>query len=639
MLIPRSLKAHPWRTALLAGTLVLVVFGGVATVVSHGRWPVNLRRRLRRDRWIEFKEHTNRPKPSASDKRDGFILFARDPLERMYANSRPRPADLVGALHLTAAQDQYEPAQMGVYAVRDLSSVTVAVSDLRDDTGDVLPASAVVVRMVRFYGASLSVRHRDRFGVVPKTLEIAVPIDVPRGTVRPFWITVHVPADQPGGTYNGVVHVSHAKGSRDLPLTVEVLPLRLREPDILYGTLSINALAKISHALAHPHTVLYGKTIEENIHLAGADELMREAELMLRDQRAHGMNTISPWSAKEYADRQGEPYLRDLEVGMLLYRRIGFSKPMLYQMGTLLHTNKNNRAGAYRDFNPDRDLPIARAVARYYTERFAREGLPGIIFLPVEEPNLRDGISKGDPPDIRQRIARELLEAIKEGGGRTGMTCTPSSAKAVGNLADYWIVAYRRFMPDVYAAADRAGARLAMYANSAMMGQNTYAPRFLFGYFVWANGLKGMLPWTYPVQPNRFPVNAHTRGEGPLNVHDHFLGLDGSPIPTVQWELSRMGIDDAKYLATLDVLAAAAAQSESAAARDAAAEARTFLDEVRSQVSPDVRDYAFENRHNFEPEPAGGWDTSRFEQTRARAVSLLRRLLATDAATAPAAPH
>ena len=162
-----------------------------------------------------------------------------------------------------------------------------------------------------------------------------------------------------------------------------MLPLLLHEPDILYGTLSINPLAEISHALAHPHALLLSDKIEENIHLAGADALLHQAELMLRDQRAHGMNTISPWSAKEYTLRGEEPYLSDLEVAILLYRRIGFTQPMLYQMGTLLHTNKNNRAASYRGFDPRRDMPIAHDVARYYT-RALRPGGPARDHLPAQ---------------------------------------------------------------------------------------------------------------------------------------------------------------------------------------------------------------------------------------------------------------
>lgn len=612
---------------------VLLLIAGYGVFRLHHHLPFHLRRWLRRDHWSELRDHGPRAKPSPDDKRSGLIAFARDPLERIYPTSRPRPQDLVGALDLTAARDQYEPLQIGVYAVRDLSGVTVSVSDLRDDAGHLLPAAAATVRMVRFYGAALSLRHRDRFGVVPKTLEIAVPLDVPRGTARPYWITVHVPPAQPAGRYRGVVRIAHAQGQRELPFTVEVLPVTLREPDILYGTLSINPLARISALLAHPHGPLPGRTLEENIHLAGADALFAQAEVMLRDQRAHGMNTISPWASKEYALRGNDPYLRDVEVAILLYRRLGFTKPMLYQMGTLLHTNKNNRAGSYRTFDRRRDLGVAGDVARYYTQRFAHEGLPGIVFLPIEEPNLRDGIAWRDPPDARQQIAREVLGAIRDAGGRTGVTCTPESAQAVGDLADYWIVAYRSYTPEVLAAAARGGAEAAIYANFAMMGQNTYAPRFLFGYFVWANGLRGMLPWTYPAQPNRFPVNVGGRGEGGLNVRDGFLGLDGTPIPTIQWELSRAGIDDAKYLATVEALAATAAASDSEPARTTAAEASAFLAEVRGQVGPDLAHFTFERGRNSEPAPEGGWDAPRFARTRARAIDLLRHLLAETGAS------
>src|ERR1041385_8327688 len=100
--------------------------------------------------------------------------------------------------------------------------------------------------------------------------------------------------------------------------------------------------------------------------------------------------------------------------------------------------------------------------------------------------------------------------------------------------------------------AKQAHANLAVYANATMIGEGTYFTRFLFGYFSWANRLKGMLPWTYPMQPKRFPRNIDGKGEGALNINEGFLGLDGNPIPTVQWELAREGIDDAKYAVTID---------------------------------------------------------------------------------------
>lgn len=590
--------------------------------------PWHLGRWFHRDRWIELREPQHRPIPTADDKRDGLIPFSRSPLERIYPDSRPRDAERAAALALRATRDEYEPAQIGVYGVRDLHRVSVGIDDLTDDAGDVLPAAAWSIRMVRFYGASLSSRSRRTCGVVPKTLEPAVPLDVPRGSVRPYWLTVHVPADQPGGLYRGAVRIAHDHGARQIPITVEVIPVRLHEAEALYGTLSINPLAELSHVLAHSHSLLLSPDIIEEIHLAGADALLARAELMLRDQRAHGMNTISPWSAKEYEVRDGHPYVRDIEVAMALVRRLGFPRPMFYQMGTLLHTNKVNRAASYREFDAARDERVARDVAAYYTDRFARAGLPGIIFLPVEEPNLGDGIRMLDPPDVRQKLAARLLGIIKQAGGRTALNCTPASARAVGAQADYWIVAHRAFTPQVYDDAAAAGAQLAIYANAALMGQNTYLPRFLFGYFVWANRLAGMLPWTYPSQPNRFPTNVGRHGEGGYDVRDGFLGSDGAPIPTIQWELAREGIDDARYLTTIAALATEARRRGGADAIAAADAAEAFLAEVRAGVGRDAQQYVFEAPRTYAPHADAGWDAARFEATRARAADLLARLVA-----------
>ena len=60
-----------------------------------------------------------------------------------------------------------------------------------------------------------------------------------------------------------------------------------------------------------------------------------------------------------------------------------------------------------------------------------------------------------------------------------------------------------------------------------------------------------------------------------------------------------------------------------------------FLEQVRAQVSPDVQHYTFENPHTYEPQPDGGWDVARFTETRAHAVTLLRRLLDAGAGSTP----
>ena len=576
-------------------------------------------------RWLDLRDGSPRPVPTTGQRKEGFIAFQRSILERVYPSSSPRLDEMVDSVPVQATWGQYQATQLAVYPLRDLKQMQVTVSDLHDDRQHVLSSSEVVVRMVRYYGAGLSISHPRVFGVVPKTLEVAVPVDLAAGHVRPYWLTVHVPDEQPAGLYTGTITLKHATGEKTLRLSVDVIPVRLDEPNALYGTLCINVLANLWKKLPPP--LPDGAVSHAGHDVTGATDLLRLADIVFHDQRRHGMTTMSLRSASKYLEHDGHPYLPDLDAAIDLYKRYRFSQPLIYCAGQLLKTNKVNRSASYREYDPKVELPIARKIAAYYTQRFREEGLPGIAFMPVEEPNLRSGVGLLDPPDIRQKLARTLTQAMKESGATIALTCTPDSVNAAIDYLDYWIVAYRKFSPVLYQRATEHHASLAIYANATMMGQGTYFTRFLFGYFVWANNLRGMLPWTYPVQPKRFPVNVDNRGEGALHLHDGFLGLDGEPIPTIQWELGREGIDDARYLITLERLANHARALKTQEAQNAAHQADEFLSGIRSSVNKDVRHYTFEDARTFEPQPQDGWDAERFEHTRQQAAALLKQLL------------
>ena len=205
---------------------------------------------------------------------------------------------------------------------------------------------------------------------------------------------------------------------------------------------------------------------------------------------------------------------------------------------------------------------------------------------------------------------------------------SPESVQAAIDYVDYWIVAFKRFPPALYDMARPAKAHLCIYANATMMGQGTYFSRFMFGYFVWANGIKGMLPWTYPLTPKRFPRNVGNRGEGALNVNDDFLGPDGKPVPTIQWELSREGIDDAKYLVTIEQLAQRVRATGTPAALSVADDADQFLAGIKRSIKRDVRHYVFEDDRTYEPTPVDDWNAARFDALHEQAVSILKKLLA-----------
>jgi hypothetical protein len=518
------------------------------------------------------------------------------------------------SIHLYAAWDEYEPAQLALRALRDVSGVEVDTGDLRDADGHTIAAANIDVRMERFYALHLSYRYPNILGVVPKTLEPLSLIDVPAGTTRPYWVTVHVPDGQPAGTYRGSIAFRDAatQASVSVPLDLEVLPRRLDEPQILLGPLSLPVLRSFPKA---------GRRQRESI--------LERADLIFADIRAHGMTTMSLWSGATARQDNDGVVLPDLDAAIDLFRRHRFPQPLLYAPVNLLRTNKIDRSFNYRHYNATFHVPLAAAITRDYTRRAAEAGLPGIIFDPIEEPNYAIGLAWRDAPDLRQRIATELLATIKNAGGTTAMTCTPETANVGKGNLDYWLVAYKRFTPGVLAQAERAGAHAALYANNTLMGNGTYFSRFFFGYYPWAVRLAGMMAWTYPMLPKRFPANIDAeRAEGPHDVRSGFLGADGKPVPTIQWELAREGVDDFRYLVTLENQIALAHRVKAPEAARLAAEAERFLDDVRASVSKDAHRYAFEDPHTFAPRRAVGWDEATFETTRRRSFDLVKQLTA-----------
>ena len=167
----RRLRTTRW--AVLSAVLLLLLGGAV---VGHRAVRRAVRRAWRArpvgSQWIEFQETIPAPHPTAEQEHDGFIVFQRSVLERVHPNSHPRPNEVAAAVTLHATWDEWEPVQLAVYPLRDLKHMQVVVTGLSDGQ-HVIPASELSVRMVRYYGAPLSVRVANRFGVVPKTLENA----------------------------------------------------------------------------------------------------------------------------------------------------------------------------------------------------------------------------------------------------------------------------------------------------------------------------------------------------------------------------------------------------------------------------------------------------------------------------------
>ena len=115
-------------------------------------------------------------------------------------------------------------AQFVLWSEGAMEALTLTASELRSDSGGVIPAVNVVPRFVRYtMGAGQ---------ILGDILEPARPYDFAAGTTRPVWLTVNVPPDASPGDYTGTLAARDAGGKPiEFQLKVTVQPHTLPAPE------------------------------------------------------------------------------------------------------------------------------------------------------------------------------------------------------------------------------------------------------------------------------------------------------------------------------------------------------------------------------------------------------------------------
>ena len=143
---------------------------------------------------------------------------------------RPYAGPLENQWTIDAARNEYESCQLVLVPVSaDLLMTRIITADLTAQSGATIARDAITVRLVRTARAE---------GVDwPDPLPPAYPIDVRRGSVQSFWITVHVPENAQPGLYRSQLTIATmSTGGRDGH--VVKLPLQLRVRSFALPTIS-----------------------------------------------------------------------------------------------------------------------------------------------------------------------------------------------------------------------------------------------------------------------------------------------------------------------------------------------------------------------------------------------------------------
>ena len=175
-------------------------------------------------------------RPNAAEKARGYLHFLRHRHDIITPDSVPMPGETGESVDVFATPGETAAWAVGLYPLKDLEKVTVALGDLRPDKskGFAIPAASAEVRLVSYRPMTpVTSNHAECFHYIgPAVLIPPEPMDVPKAFPRKFWLSLPIPKTAPAGLYRGKFrfHVA-GKPASAVEVVLRVLPFALDEPE------------------------------------------------------------------------------------------------------------------------------------------------------------------------------------------------------------------------------------------------------------------------------------------------------------------------------------------------------------------------------------------------------------------------
>ena len=172
------------------------------------------------------------PEWTDAERERGYVVYVDNYCRAMWPTQVPTREQICGSVACRLARDEYEPIQIGVFGVGSDQPLQHVRATVDID----LPAE---IRFMKYRERTPNAKPLKHLGPTPVPYHLRLGDTheaIEPGHTGAFWITFHAAADVRAGKHAGSITVS-VQGRPDvtLELTVEVLPIRLPEPDIAFG--------------------------------------------------------------------------------------------------------------------------------------------------------------------------------------------------------------------------------------------------------------------------------------------------------------------------------------------------------------------------------------------------------------------
>ncbi|MCX6904362.1 MAG: hypothetical protein NTW03_12965 [Verrucomicrobia bacterium] len=411
---------------------------------------------------------------------------------------------------LFASIGEYEPFSFLLRPKESLEDVMIAGSDLKGPAGVIPAANVVVTSVEEFHGAGRQM-----------LMPLGKPWNMGGFMAEFFWCTIKVPDQARAGTYTGEVAVT-SRGQKVGAITVvlEVLPIRLEDPPFGLG---------------------YNYSSPKDA---------KALELQLADMRAHGMTTVG--ALYNFHLPVYDHDTSELAEFIQAYQKAGY--PGVFYFATPMELELSALAG-FGNVDSRRFQQKYIQVMRALHDEVRKHRVPAIMSIGDEFTNrgLEGTMIAGKLAHLTWEELPEIATTSDMNGYMEVMAMAPFLNIATFNNGWDGIdhhnkgrhLLNRNFLEELQSKT----LAVPWFVNAG-------TGRFPFGLFFWKMthyGARGKVEWYYNLGKNERGSVVHLDGR---NIH-----------PTMDYERSREGIDDLKYLCQLEQLVNQATKARQAPAQ------------------------------------------------------------------------
>lgn len=506
-------KSDAWWSTRVAAIAIHPARDRKAREWVAGVWEANRKEFIARAAEVPLAQPEGLEALPASEREKGYLLFLPDHDEEVHFNLVPRSGQIARGVRRAAARGEVASFTFAVRPLRDLGEVEIEPGELKGEAGTI-PASAMRPRVVR----NLAKRsfNNIRWRLRPWVLDEVRNVSLSSGLTRQFWVTIAVPEDAAAGKYAGEIAIGAGRGLKEtIRIEMEVLPFTLDEPGIPIA--------------------FYGMRKE-----------------WMGFMREYGMTTVSggPNVKFERFDEKGRPVL-DF-AGVDDYMRAA-------------------REAGYRDLVLSYGGPANLQGAGYegLPELFAEWGKPAGLDAKAAGRRIFDAIKRhseeenwlpflfpmADEPRVRETTARiiESVKFLKDVAPWMKLGGSYSVDNRKGDDPLLHEALFRELDISLLNVHDPAIMELAEKLGKDIYIYNQGRDRYTFGAYLFsekAKGVKGFCQWhmfaTHGYQ--YFDLDGREPDDGIIAVRS-----DGIH-PTLDLERVRIGVNDLRYLRTLERL-------------------------------------------------------------------------------------